>query len=111
MKKYILIVGLVSCYAFPVLCQYPSFTRGDSLKIENLKKILPGLKGRERVDALNQLSETYGLFIGFGQFSPRKAISSNIYFYAKEANNEALRIDYKYGVAKSLRQLSERRPI
>jgi tetratricopeptide (TPR) repeat protein len=106
MKKYILIAVLVSCYAFPVLCQYPSFTRGDSLKIENLKKILPGRKGRERVDALNQLSETYGLFIGIGQFTPTKAISSNIYFYAKEANKEALRIDYKYGVAKSLSQLS-----
>ncbi|MFI5187940.1 MAG: tetratricopeptide repeat protein, partial [Chitinophagales bacterium] len=107
MKKVLLITALTFCKASPVLCQYSSFTRGDSLKIENLKKNLPGLKGLERVDALNQLSESYGLYIGFGQFMPKKEISSNIYFYAKEANNEALKIDYKYGIAKSLRQLSE----
>lgn len=107
MKKFFLIAGLVSCYASPSLCQYPSFSRGDSLKIGNLKKILPVLKGRGRVDALNQLSELYGLFNGFGVFYPKKEIISNIYFYAKEANNEALRIDYKYGIAKSLLHLSE----
>ena len=102
-----LLTALILFFTFPALCQYPSFTKTDSLKIGNLKKILPVLKGRERVDVLNQLSELYGLFIGFGQFTPAKEISSNIYFYAKEANNEALRIDYKYGIAKSIRQLSE----
>jgi len=106
MKKYFLIVGLVLCYALPAFCQYPSFTRADSLKIENLKRILPGLKGRERVDVLNHLSESYGLYVGFGQFLPKKEIISNIYSYAKEANTEAMKIDYKYGIAKSLLQLA-----
>src|ERR1041385_6472271 len=105
-KKYFLITGFVLCHALPALCQYPSFSKADSVKINELKNILPVLTGRERVDALNQLCELFESYYRVGGIKPKKESINSIYHYAGEANKEAAQLGYTYGIAGSLFHLT-----
>jgi tetratricopeptide (TPR) repeat protein len=86
-----------SCQAFSQ--NYTLERRADSLKLDSLKRTLPGLKGEEKVDALNTASEMFSGFYGFGGFIHRV---DSMKVYSEKANQEANKIGYKYGIAKSL---------
>jgi tetratricopeptide (TPR) repeat protein len=73
--------------------------RADSLKLDSLKRALPALKGKEKVDALNAVSEMFSSFYGFGGFIHRV---DSMKLYSEKANQEANKIGYKYGIASSL---------
>jgi tetratricopeptide (TPR) repeat protein len=100
MKKYVLITVLFFG-SFHTYSQnyYTQERRNDSLKLDTLKQVLPALKGKEKVDALNKASEMFASFSGFGGFVHR---ADSIKLYSEKANQEANKIGYKYGIAKSL---------
>jgi tetratricopeptide (TPR) repeat protein len=100
MKKYVLITVLFFG-SFHTYSQnyYTQERRNDSLKLDSLKRALPVLKGKEKIDALNKASEMFASFYGFGGFIHRV---DSMKLYSEKANLEANKIGYKYGIAKSL---------
>ena len=83
---------------FFISCYIQSFAQTkkinvDSIRIESLKKRLPGLTGTTRVDVFNDIAMEYA-------FNKRKPDS--IYKYADLAYQEATKIGYKKGLAYSL---------
>lgn len=70
-------------------------------EIDSMKKALPGLKDRERVDCLNMLAHKY-LWL---PLSEKQQIDSSSP-YTIEANNEAKRIGYKKGLGISFLRLA-----
>ncbi len=68
----------------------------DSNRIESLKKKLPFLKGTALVDCLNDISWEFSYHLNTDE---HKHLA---YYYTKEAYREALKINYKYGLAFSL---------
>ena len=99
MKKYLLIAVLFfgSFYAYSQ--NYTQERKKDSLELDSLKGVLPALKGKERIDALNKASDMFAAFYGFGGFVHR---ADSMKLYSVLANQEANKIGYKYGIAKSL---------
>jgi len=99
MKKYLFITALFFG-SFQTFCQnYTQERRKDSLKLDSLKRALPALKGKEKIDALNEASDMFASFYGFGGFIHR---GDSMKLYSAQANQEANKIVYKYGIAKSL---------
>ena len=99
MRRRILIIAVVLACHLQALCQYTEARRVDSLKIENLKELLPTLKDTARIKCLNSISEKYRFFYASGGFAHRY---DSIYYYASKAYNESQAIGYKYGIAYSL---------
>ena len=91
-KRLWALLLLLNC-CFQAHSQVP-MEKADSLRIEALKKKLSILKGRPRVDCLNDIARE----LIYLQWSPNKPE----YDYAKQAYVEASKIDYKYGIAFSL---------
>jgi len=82
-----------------VLC---AFCFSQSEKIDSLKKILPLLKESARVDCLNALSEAY---IGLPDWYSTPTTKSQFdtgEIFAIQAEEEAKKINYTYGMAKAL---------
>jgi tetratricopeptide (TPR) repeat protein len=99
MRKYLFITVLFF-WSFQTYSQnYTLERREDSLKLDSLKRALPALKGKEKVDALNAASEMFSSFYGFGGFIHRV---DSMKLYSEKANQEANKIGYKYGIARSL---------
>src|SRR5215217_2083510 len=98
MKKYVLMTVLFFG-SFHTYSQnyYTQERRNDSLKLDSLKRALPALEGKEKVDALNKASEMFSSFYGFGGFIHRV---DSMKLYSEKANQLANKIGYKYGIAK-----------
>ena len=100
MRKYLSIITVLFSWSFQTYSQnYTLERREDSLKLDSLKRALPALKGKEKVDALNAASEMFSSFYGFGGFIHRV---DSMKLYSETANQEANKIGYKYGIARSL---------
>lgn len=86
--RKLLIVALCWLLTSVAAAQHP-----DKEKIDSLKKILPSTKGIARIDCLNELSEQY--------WWPTYGFPDSIFLYAAEAQNEASKINYPFGIAES----------
>src|SRR4029079_5826440 len=90
-KKVILFV--ISMFSFfAIFAQHPA-----RQKIDSLKNVLPATQGRQRIDCLNALSEEYW-------WQP-KVLPDSISCWAIKANEEAMEINYTFGIAKSNQHL------
>lgn len=87
LRKIIIIVFSLA-FTFVTIAQHPARN-----KIDSLKKLLPNTSGIARINCLNALSEEY--------WWPPKVLPDSISCWAKPAYNEALKIDYKLGLATS----------
>jgi tetratricopeptide (TPR) repeat protein len=100
MKRYFLIAAFVFLYYLSSLAQMSEGFILDSLRIDNITKTLPSLKGADRVDSMLLLCVYYDYAY------PRVGIFSYGYdslsSYARRAYNEAKKIDYKRGIALAL---------
>ena len=76
----------------------------DSLRIEGLKKKLPNLKGRGKVDCLNDIAKEF-LDI---ENTPQNWHAA--YYYSHLAEREALKIGYQYGQAFALIEIGDHMP-
>ena len=97
MRKYytiILFLLTVNFNAFSQADFYALSQKGVRVKINSLIKILPALKDYERIDCLNELSESHLTF---------NADTANV--YAQQALIESERISYIKGKAKAYRNL------
>ena len=76
---------------------------GQRQAIDSLKKLLPSLHDSARVDCLNELSEQYIGLPGWlaGDFPGKPQLDSSEIFNS-EAYEEANKINYLYGIGKSL---------
>ena len=100
MRKYLFVIAVLSFCSFQTYSQnYTLERREDSLKLDSLKRALPVLNSREKIDALNTASEMFSGFYGFGGFIHRV---DSMKLYSEKANQEANKIGYKYGIARSL---------
>src|SRR5688572_3156117 len=102
MKKYIYIVALLFACCLPALSQIQN---PDSIRLDSLKRVLPSLSGIDRINCLNALSYEYQ-FYHFPDSRDYKLMADSIKHYAILANNEAKKIDYKYGAVQSLIYIS-----
>ncbi len=102
MKKYFLIATLLSGFSIHTFCQNNNAFKIDSIRLDSLKKMLPLVKGNERVDLLNSIASKT-LFNAHG--SPKKRIDTSL-FYSSMAYREAELLGYKAGLATALIQLS-----
>jgi tetratricopeptide (TPR) repeat protein len=94
MKKYCLIIALSSGCCLQVHSQYKGL-KADSLKIDSLKKLLPPLKGTNRVDCMKLICDYY-----YDAAPGRKASANDsIYFYGNKILNESKALGYKKGIA------------
>jgi tetratricopeptide (TPR) repeat protein len=100
MRKYILISIALCGLHLQNLSQTTPGGKVDSLKLESLKNRLPSLKGKGRVDLLNEIAARMNFVI-----AKSKRIDS-IIFYAQKAFEEASKIEYKAGIAKAMLNLS-----
>ena len=72
MKKYLLITALIIAFCLKSFSQYFTEERKrDSLKLDSLKRVLPLLKGNEKVNTLIEVIEKFGSFYGLGGFEHR----------------------------------------
>jgi tetratricopeptide (TPR) repeat protein len=100
MRKYLFIVTVLFIWSFKTFSQiYTVERQQDSLKLDSLKRALPALEGKEKIDALNAASEMFASIYGFGGFIHRV---DSMKLYSEKANQEANKIGYKYGIARSL---------
>ena len=76
----------------------------DSLRIKGLKKKLPNLKGREKVDSLNDIAMEFFYL----QRTPQNLHAA--YYYSHLAYREALKIGYLYGQAFALIEIGDHMP-
>ncbi|MFI5188260.1 MAG: histidine kinase, partial [Chitinophagales bacterium] len=94
MRKYFLIAALFLGTNFQVSSQSLSQKR-DSLKIDSIKKILPQLKGTQRIESMFLLCEYYT-----DRIKNRKINAADtIRFYGNEILDESKLIGYKRGIA------------
>jgi hypothetical protein len=91
MRKYLLIVPLVSLFCLPVFSQMHPY---DSLRIVSLKKKLASLKNSARVDVLLDLAIEYGDW-------KAKDYLDTLQFYINEAQKLSNSLGYKKGMAYS----------
>jgi tetratricopeptide (TPR) repeat protein len=90
--RKLLIVALCLLLTSVAAAQHP-----NKEKIDSLKKLLPSTKGISRIDCLNALSEEY--------WWPTYVFPDSISVWAIEAHNEALKINYPFGIAESTMHL------
>src|ERR1700681_2830174 len=101
--KHILSVGILIHLFIICNAQHLQINR---LKIDSLKKGLPGLKDSARVDYLNELSDLY-LSLNAGpdpdtiSGAKQKNIQTAIYFDSL-SHEEAIKINYIHGIAEAL---------
>jgi tetratricopeptide (TPR) repeat protein len=98
MKKYILIAVLLSGLCNQAFCQDNDAFKKDSIRLDSLKRILPSLKDRARVDLLNLIGLQTGYNAGG---SPQNRVDTSL-FYASKAYAEAVKLGYKSGMALAL---------
>lgn len=100
MKKYFFLVILLIIWLLPAFGQRTEEYKKDSTRLENLKKLLPTVTGRKKVDLLNEIAAR-------GRFAFLHANrTDSILVYAQKAYNEASKLGYKEGVAMALLNLS-----
>lgn len=92
------IIILIICYI--TAYTQPSIPKRDSIRIESLKKNLPGLKGTARVDCLNDIAREYTYIEYTRDRTPQNTHLAD--YYTELAYKEAEKIGYKYGMAFSL---------
>ena len=95
----------ICCIFFSVFtyaCAYSQITisKIDSFRIEGLKKKLSGIKGKERIDCLNDIAREYLYIERTLERTPEHW--HDAYYYSHLAYNEAEKIGYKYGQAVAL---------
>lgn len=97
MRKYILLIAVL------IICQLHSYSQwsDDSLKIVNLKERLIKLSDTARVICLNEIASAY-----YASARPMQFKADSAYPYVKKANEEAVKLNHKYGLAQSLINLS-----
>ena len=54
MRKYLVMTVLFFCSFRAYSQNYTQERRNDSLQLDSLKHVLPALKGKEKIDALNK---------------------------------------------------------
>ena len=86
-----LIILFILCFC-STYSQY-NLPKADSLKIEALKKKLTSLNGTARIDCLNDLGKVFSYHLS------NPILSHQAYYYTKQAHDESLKINYKYGLA------------
>ncbi len=108
MKIYLSVVVLFFachlCVESQVLYHIPERHDIDSIILANKKKTLNSLKGSNRIDMLNSISEDF-FYTGYNIGLNETQRTDSILYYAKVANNEANELKYKKGVLTSLLQL------
>jgi hypothetical protein len=71
----------------------------QTVQKDDLMRILPGLRDSARVDCLNNLGSGYSLFYSFQKnYANRDSISR----FANLAYDEAVKLNYAFGIAESL---------
>ena len=96
MKKYLCAsMFLVCCSIISISQSSPAF-KMDSTKLDSLRRLLPRLKDREKVDLLNEISDRMGFVI------PQSQRLDSELLYAQRAYTEAIKIGYKDGSAMAL---------
>jgi tetratricopeptide (TPR) repeat protein len=71
----------------------------QAIQKDSLMRILPGLRDSARVDCLNNLCSGYALFYSFQKSYANK---DSIYRFANLAYDEAVKLNYAFGIAESL---------
>ena len=101
MRKYLLmaVVCLASC--LKGLSQPSPGAVIDSVRLDSLKKILPLLKDKKRVDMLYEIA----MRTSYGGYEHRE---DSVKYYNQRAYDEATKIGYKSGIARGLIILSGR---
>ena len=98
MKKNLLLLAFFfACLKHSQSQDQYELRKPDSLKMERLKKLLPSLKGTERIDSMQQLCLYLGYLVGpTGGFEYKQ---DSIRHYSNLAYKEAKSLDYKQGFA------------
>src|SRR5436190_8597126 len=91
MRKYLLIILLVSIFCLPVFSQMHPY---DSLRIESLKKKLVNLKNSAKADCLIDLAREYSDW-------KAKDYLNTLQYYITEAQKLSNSLGYKPGIAYS----------
>ena len=91
-------IGILSTLFFYYVVGYAQGAKVDSSKIDSLKRLLPTLHERARVDCLNELSGSYispnrGYFLSINKDSAK--------YYSEFAYEEAEKINYVHGMAEA----------
>ncbi len=97
MRNYLLLITFFFFYQLHSFGQWPQ----DSLKIDTLRKRLATLSDTARINCLNDLAWAY-----YSSARPLKFKADSAYPFAKKANEEATRLNYKKGIAKSIINLA-----
>lgn len=102
MKKYFLLLAFIIFNLAAFSQQFTESRRIDSVRLDSLKQMLTLFKGESRIDLMNEISLRIGYFAPTGGFVHK---DDSIYYYASRAYAEAVKINYKSGIASSLLRL------
>jgi len=83
----------------------PSICLSQSNSFDSLKKLLPTLEVRSRIDCLNKLSAGY--YINVLSETYRNVQTDTAIWFALQADNESVKIDYDKGIAEALLNFGE----
>src|SRR6516165_7844522 len=116
MQRHLFIILVFQIFSLNSFCQICNEGKSkDSLHLDSLKSMLPGIKGSGRVDLLNTISENSIYFRGSFRLEDFARTSDSMRKYASLASEEASRLQYKFGLANALLNLrdsySQRRPL
>src|SRR5436190_8111903 len=92
MRKYLITISLLVSFCLPSFSQTPREIVLQK-KMDSLKRVVPGLKGKAKVDCLNTIVDIYQILDDEDQMQVDSATP-----YAKQSLNEAKRIGYKRGL-------------
>ncbi len=101
MIKYLTLLVISIC-----LCCY-SIGFAQTPRQDSLKKILPLLHNKDRVDCLNELAESYSLTFRVEESPHADELYDSMFHYASVAFGEAEKLNYTYGIAVSLTHQAE----
>lgn len=87
--RKIITTALSTLFIITAFAQHPARE-----KIDSLKKLLPLTQGTRHVDCLNALSEEY--------WWPPRVLPDSIFYWAKQANDESLKISFPDGLYTSI---------
>ncbi len=96
---------LSSSCSFSSFSQQSEWNRMDSMYLDSLRRVLPGLKDSMRVNCLNTISEKSIFFRGSFKPEDFAQTSDSMYKYANLAYLEASRLQYKFGLTNALLNL------
>jgi hypothetical protein len=103
MRKYLMIISSVFIFSSSSFSQ-TQYEINYRLKSDSFKKVLPGLKGADRVDCLNSLSSIYVSDL-LGTDYQKEIDTATL--YAMQAFSEAKKIRYKRGLGYSYLRLGQ----